>query len=193
MNALSQTSRSMKVLYAILAVAVILLGMNALGVFKQEPGKAKRKTVGPLASVINADVPSQVLAPAAPPAGGFSAQTRLGFFNGDQWEPAIASDRFGHVYMLYPQYYGVPGCDVCGNPTQILQISNDHGTTWGSPIPLYTAGANTGQSVKTRRKPGERLLPDKPAVSPSGFDQLYGLVCLTKPTQDMFVPPVATL
>ncbi len=111
---------------------------------QQEPAKAKRKTVGPLASVISAQVPAGVIAPAAPPAG-FSSQTRLGFFNGDQWEPAIASDRFGHVYMLYPQYYGVPGCATCGNPTQILQISNDHGTTWGAPTTIYIDGANTGQ------------------------------------------------
>lgn len=108
------------------------------------PAKAKRKTVGPLASVIAAPIPSGVFAPPAPPSG-FSSQVRLGFFDGDQWEPAIAADRFGHVYMLYAQYYGVPGCETCGNPTQVIQISNDHGATWGPPAPIYTEGANTGQ------------------------------------------------
>ncbi len=133
-------------LLVLLAIAALLAAnFTALTTTKEEePAKAKRKTVGPLASVIAAPIPFGVFAPPVPPAG-FSSQVRLGFFDGDQWEPAIASDRFGHVYILYAQYYGVPGCDICGNPTQILQISNDHGATWGSPIPIYTAGDNTGQ------------------------------------------------
>ncbi len=134
------------VVLVLLALAAILAA-NFGAMFpsrEEEPAKAKRKTEGALASVISAPVPSVVNAPPAPPAG-FSSQVRLGFFNGDQWEPAIASDQFGHVYILYPQYFGVPGCDVCGNPTQILQISNDHGATWGSPTVMYTDGANTGQ------------------------------------------------
>lgn len=125
------------------ALAASSLG-GLLPAKEQQPAKAKRKTVGPLESVIAAPVPSGVKAPPAPPSG-FSSQVRLGFFNGDQWEPAIASDRFGHVYILYPQYYGVPGCDICGNPTQILQISNDHGATWGSPTVMFTGGENSGQ------------------------------------------------
>lgn len=135
------------VLLVLLALAA-LLAANFFGAMipakEEEPAKAKRKTEGPLASVISAPIPSGVVAPPVPPAG-FSSQVRLGFFNGDQWEPAIASDQFGHVYILYAQYYGVPGCDECGNPTQILQVSNDHGATWGAPTPIYTAGANTGQ------------------------------------------------
>jgi hypothetical protein len=129
----------------LIIAAIVVASVNYLApLLKQEPGKAKRITAGPLASVISAPVPSGVVAPPAPPAG-FSTQTRLGFFNGDQWEPAIAADRFGHVYMLYAQYYGVPGCEECGNPTQILQISNDHGATWGAPTPIYLDGPNTGQ------------------------------------------------
>ena len=40
----------------------------------------------------------------------FSPQLRLGYRSGDQWEPAIAADGHGHVYVLYPQYGTVPGC-----------------------------------------------------------------------------------
>jgi len=80
-----------------------------------------------------------------PPATGFAPQTRLGFTVGDQWEPAIAADRFGHVYVLYPQYLGVPGCPTCFSPTMILQVSGDRGTTWSSPRVLHPAGATTGQ------------------------------------------------
>src|SRR5689334_9734371 len=77
-----------------------------------------------------------VLAPAVPAAGGFADQVRLGFTSGDQWEPAIAADRFGHVYVLYAQYGGVPGCDACLSPTQILTVSADGGTTWSAPRPI---------------------------------------------------------
>lgn len=139
--------RKQQFFVVLLLLILAALGASSLGGFnpaEQTPAKAKRKTVGPLGSVITAPIPSGVFAPPAPPSG-FSPQVRLGFFNGDQWEPAIASDRFGHVYILYPQYYGVPGCDVCGNPTQILQISNDHGDTWGSPTVMFTGGENSGQ------------------------------------------------
>ena len=81
--------------------------------------------------------------PAAPT--GFAPQTRLGFTTGDQWEPAIAADRFGHVYVLYPQYLGVPGCPDCFSPTMILQISSDRGATWASPTLIYPDGASLGQ------------------------------------------------
>jgi hypothetical protein len=80
-----------------------------------------------------------------PPSSGFAPQTRLGFTTGDQWEPAIAADRFGHVYVLYPQYEGVPGCPECFSPTMILQVSSDRGATWAAPRLIHTAGATTGQ------------------------------------------------
>jgi len=79
----------------------------------------------------------------AAPAPGFAPQTRVGFTVGDQWEPAIAADRFGHVYVLYPQYLGVPGCPDCPSPTMILQMSSDAGATWGSPRVIAPPG--TGQ------------------------------------------------
>lgn len=79
---------------------------------------------------------------AAPPPS-FAPQVRLGFSNGDQWEPAIAADRFGHVYVLYPQYLGVPGCPDCPSPTMILHTSNDRGATWGPPTLIASPG--TGQ------------------------------------------------
>ena len=148
MNVLSQSSRLMKVLYVVLAVALILFGVNAYGEYQQEQfermlkGKAPTRKGEVKAEVINA---SPFNAPVvAPPSSGFTPQTRLGYTSGDQWEPAIAADRFGHVYMLYAQYEGVPGCPTCSNPTQILQVSNDHGATWSSPTVIYPAGASTG-------------------------------------------------
>jgi len=61
---------------------------------------------------------------------GFAPQLRLGYRTGDQWEPAMAADGHGHVYVLYPQYGAVPDCTTCTAPTIALQISNDNGLTW---------------------------------------------------------------
>ena len=110
-----QISPTKKLLVFVVLILASLLVSN-LGTLMspaddEESVKAKRKTVGPLPSVIAASIPSAVLAPPIPPSG-FSSQVRLGFFDGDQWELAIAADRFGHVYILYAQYYGVPGCDI---------------------------------------------------------------------------------
>src|SRR5262249_40274629 len=59
-----------------------------------------------------------------------------GFQVGDQWEPAIAADDHGSVYVLYPQYEGVPGCPRCPSPTAILQVSRDRGGSWSAPRPI---------------------------------------------------------
>ncbi|MGE5222991.1 MAG: hypothetical protein ACM3PY_11160, partial [Omnitrophica WOR_2 bacterium] len=76
---------------------------------------------------------------------GFTPQTRLSFTVGDQWEPAIAADQHGHIYILYPQYLGVPGCPECASPTMILQISSDRGATWSAPRVIYPQGETSGQ------------------------------------------------
>ena len=68
--------------------------------------------------------------PAGAASLGFSPQTRVGLRSGDQWEPAIAADGYGHVYILYPQYLHIPGCGVCPIPTMILVESADNGVTW---------------------------------------------------------------
>ncbi len=74
---------------------------------------------------------------------GFTPQARIGFTVGDQWEPAIASDGFGHTYILYPQYGRVPGCRSCPLPSMILVVSNDNGATWQPPRTITPPG--TGQ------------------------------------------------
>ena len=43
---------------------------------------------------------------------GFPPQVRVGHTVGDQWEPALAADGSGHVYILYPQYVTVPGLSL---------------------------------------------------------------------------------
>lgn len=61
---------------------------------------------------------------------GFSDPIRLGYQTGDQWEPAMAADGHGHVYVLYPQYGAVPGCATCTIPSMTLLISDDNGLSW---------------------------------------------------------------
>ena len=57
----------------------------------------------------------------------------MGFTVGDQWEPALAADGSGHVYVLYPQYRSVPDCRACPLPTLVLVSSDDNGATWQAP------------------------------------------------------------
>jgi hypothetical protein len=83
---------------------------------------------------------------AAAPAPSFTAPTRLGFQRGDDWEPAIAADRSGHVYAAWSHYVGYAGadtgepdptCPTCASPHTMLQVSSDGGKTWSSPRALW--------------------------------------------------------
>ena len=76
----------------------------------------------------------------------FQPQTRVGFTVGDQWEPSIAADRYGHVYILIPQYTNdtqatIPGCSSCPSPTMFLIVSNDNGSTWSAPRIISPVGS----------------------------------------------------
>jgi hypothetical protein len=71
---------------------------------------------------------------------GFTAQRRVGFTVGDQWEPAIAADGYGHVYILYPQYGEVPDCPNCPIPSMILLTSEDNGSSWQAPHMIAPPG-----------------------------------------------------
>ncbi len=68
--------------------------------------------------------------PAPSPNVRFSGPFRIGMSNGDQWEPSIAADGSGHVFILYPQYGKVAGCDGCLMPSMLLSTSADYGKTW---------------------------------------------------------------
>ena len=74
---------------------------------------------------------------------GFTPQHRLGYNSGDQWEPALATDAHGHIYILFPQYGPIPECPACVAPTMVLLTSSDNGISWDSPRTLLTSA--TGQ------------------------------------------------
>ena len=76
----------------------------------------------------------------------FTTQARIGFKSGDDWEPAITADRYGHVYALY-KHFNVKGgqtCNGCRNHV-LLQRSDDGGQTWSDPRPV-APGPYTGKS-----------------------------------------------
>lgn len=64
----------------------------------------------------------------------FSQQARIGFQSGDDWEPSITSDRFGHIYAMY-KHYDVSGGQTCTgcNLHMLFQRSSDGGHTWSKP------------------------------------------------------------
>jgi hypothetical protein len=74
----------------------------------------------------------------------FTAPVRLGFEQGDDWEPAIAADGSGHVYAVWSHYVGFtagsgeidPSCPDCASPHTVLQVSDDGGVTWSAPRAL---------------------------------------------------------
>ncbi len=61
---------------------------------------------------------------------GFASPRRVGYSPGDQWEPALAADGRGHIYILFPQYGPVAQCSACTAPTMVLLISDDNGVSW---------------------------------------------------------------
>jgi hypothetical protein len=63
----------------------------------------------------------------------FSGPGRVGLTTGDQWEPSIAADAAGRIFILYPHYGKVAGCDGCLMPTMLLIASDDNGKTWQNP------------------------------------------------------------
>ncbi len=82
----------------------------------------------------------------AGPGPTFTAPVRLGFQHGDDWEPAIAADRSGHVYAAWSHYVGYagvasgdpdPSCPTCASPHTVLQVSGDSGKTWSEPRALW--------------------------------------------------------
>jgi len=81
-------------------------------------------------------------AQAALAVANFSPQRRVGYTTGDQWEPALAADGHGHIYILFPQYGPVAQCPACTTPAMVLLVSNDNGISWEPPRPLQTSSSS---------------------------------------------------
>jgi hypothetical protein len=76
----------------------------------------------------------------------FSKQSRIGFQSGDDWEPSITTDRFGHVYTLF-KHYDVTGGQTCAGCDRhlLFQRSDDGGRTWSAPRMIAPGPAKGGQ------------------------------------------------
>ena len=72
---------------------------------------------------------------------GFTPQRRLGYTQGDQWEPALATDARGHIYILFPQYGQIPACPACTVPTMAFLRSADNGKSWEPPQVLVAVSS----------------------------------------------------
>ena len=95
---------------------------------KSEPFRAYRLALLVLAALIASQAAMAVSA--------FEPQRRVGYRTGDQWEPAMAADGHGHIYVLYPQYGRVGDCPTCSAPTMALVVSSDNGVSWHSSHPI---------------------------------------------------------
>src|SRR5947207_9293376 len=81
-----------------------------------------------------------VSSPALLSAQSFLPQTRLASsLPGDTWEPSIAADRFGHVYVLIPDF--PPSCKKCPSSINYLVVSSDNGKTWSAPRVIADPGS----------------------------------------------------
>ncbi len=70
-----------------------------------------------------------------------AAPLRMGYAARDDWEPAVASDGAGNVYVLITHFGGVPGCGGCADPTIMVQVSRDGGKSFSVPSPLTVSAA----------------------------------------------------
>jgi hypothetical protein len=76
---------------------------------------------------------SLVVVPGAAGAGGWTAPVMLGYPGGDDWEPAIAADGAGHVYVLWKHYSVGTDCGAACDRKETLQTSSDGGSSWSAP------------------------------------------------------------
>lgn len=149
MQSFTRTNRTWLLVVGLLAALALTYGAWSWREGSAErimEGKARLRVPGPgAAHALNSSVVFPVVLPKAAGPTGFTPQLRMGFYVDNEWEPAIAADRFGHVYILYPQYGGVPGCATCYSPTMILQMSQDGGRTWEAPTVIYPEGSTAYQ------------------------------------------------
>jgi hypothetical protein len=70
----------------------------------------------------------------------FQPQSRLAVsLPGDTWEPSISADRYGHVYVLIPDF--PPSCKGCPSSIAYLLVSNNNGKTWSTPRQIADPGS----------------------------------------------------
>src|SRR3989475_6993795 len=61
----------------------------------------------------------------------FSKPLVIGFAAGDDWEPDVAADGSGNVYVAWGHFGGGPGCGTCSRPAPVSEGSDERGPAWG--------------------------------------------------------------
>ncbi len=64
----------------------------------------------------------------------------------DDWEPSVAADDSGHVYIATTRFNGPNACYDCPDAAIILERSNDGGRTWSKPGYLCPCPGVEGQA-----------------------------------------------
>ena len=104
------------------------------------PRHLRRRSAFLLGTALVATLAFQAPVAAVPPGPTFSFPTQIGFAGGDDWEPSIAADRLGHVYLMWTHYVDYagggagdvdPSCPTCPSPHMVVRVSSDGGATFG--------------------------------------------------------------
>ncbi len=97
-------------------------------------GVKRRRTVpGLVALSVVVSLSSQIVR--AQPAPSFTDE-RLFSKTHDDWEPSIAADDVGHVYLVTTRYGIEPLCPTCPSHRIVYKVSSDGGQTWSAPKDL---------------------------------------------------------
>ncbi len=104
------------------------------------PRSLPRRSSFLLAAALATAVAGASSVAAVPPVPTFTSAAQIGFAGGDDWEPSIAADTLGHVYLLWTHYVDYagggagdidPSCPTCPSPHMVLRVSSDGGATFG--------------------------------------------------------------
>ena len=104
------------------------------------PRHLSRRSAFLLGTALVASLAFQASVAAVPPGPTFSFPAQIGFAGGDDWEPSIAADRLGHVYLMWTHYVDYagggagdidPSCPTCPSPHMVVRVSSDGGASFG--------------------------------------------------------------
>src|SRR3990172_8754970 len=98
--------------------------------FPSRGNRMRRVASAFFAIVVSVLMLSVTSATAASATISFSTPQVIGFVKGDDWEPDVAADGRGNVYVAWAHFGDVRGCDTCSDPAALLQVSRDGGRLW---------------------------------------------------------------
>lgn len=118
---------------------------------RETPRRLTHRSVRALVASLLATLVVPLSVIAVPPTPIFSAPQQIGFPGGDDWEPSIAADQLGHVYLLWTHYVDYAGggagdidlsCPTCPSPHMVIRVSSDGGSTFG---PMHALAPSTAR------------------------------------------------